>query len=401
LKAEGVLIGLDIGTTGIKAIAFGLDGSEQAKAIRPTPTRHLPNGHAEHGADALWSTSAAALRDVAEQLDQAGLRPLAICCTSMAEAGVLVDGVGEPVHPVIPWFDFRTQPQIEWWSDNVGVESTAAVCGVVLHPMFGMPKLMWIRDNEPEAYAQGRTWLNLADFIDYRMCGVMATDYSLASRTLVLDLVHQCWSSSLMDAIGLDVKVLAELVAAGTRIGSMLTEPGVILDSIGTAEAFFAARSEPDLSGRFSPDELNQGVHVVPGFTYVMTGTGDGGGRIDAHRSELGMSFDDYLSAAQSPGPERSMIESLAVDGQALFERMAWASGAKSVRHLATGGGTRIPLLMERKRELGGRAIQIPLVDEATCWGAALLAGVGIEAYRGHATAAEEAAAWSGPSRAG
>jgi len=291
--------------------------------------------------------------------------------------------------------------------------------------MFGMPKLMWIRDNEPEIYAYGRTWLNLADFVDYQLCGVMATDFSLASRTLVLDLVQRRWSSALMDAIGLDATVLADLVSAGTRIGSMVpqasgetglpvglpiirggqdhvcaamalgvTEPGVILDSIGTAEAFFAARSEPDLSGRFSPDELNQGVHVVPGFTYVMTGTGDGGGRIDAHRSELGMSFDDYLSAAQSAGPERSMIESLAVDGQALFERMAWASGAESVRHLATGGGTRIPLLMERKRELGGRAIQIPLVDEATCWGAALLAGVGIEAYRGHATASEEAAVW-------
>lgn len=423
MKSEA-LIGLDIGTTGIKVIGFSLDGQELAKAIEPTPTRHLANGWFEHDPHELWDSCRRALTSVSSALLEIEAQPVALCCTSMSEAGVLLDGGGEPCYPVIPWFDFRTQPQIDWWAETVGRDETAAICGVVLHPMFGMPKLMWIRDNEPDAYDTGRVWLNLADYANYRLCGSVSTDFSLASRTMVLDLARSEWSNELLDAIGVRRSLLAELVGAGTVVGTLdtdsaqqvglpqglpvvrggqdhvcaamalgVTEPGVILDSIGTAEAFFAARSQPDMTGRLWPDELNQGVHVVPGFTYVMTGTGDGGGRIDRHRVELGVDFDAYLDAAAQPGAERDMIESLAQDGQRLFERMVWACETDAVRHIATGGGTRIPLLMDRKRSIGRRDIEVPDVAEATCWGAALLAGVGIGAYSAHASAPSEAIA--------
>ncbi len=407
--SEPALIGLDIGTTSIKAVAFTIGGRELGKALEPTPTRHHPNGHADHAPDELWRVCESVLRSVAESLNTMHAEPVALGCTSMAEAGVLLDRSLEPVYPIIPWFDYRTAAQIEWWLEHVGRDETAAISGVVPHPMFGMPKLMWIRDNEPDAYLAGRHWLNIGDYAEFRLCGAITTDYSLASRTLVLDLVDRCWSDELLAAIGIRSDLLAELVAAGTQLGGLsldvatttglpvglpivrggqdhvcaavalgVTEPGVILDSIGTAEAFFLARSEPDMSGRLWPDELNQGVHVIPGLTYVMTGTGEGAGRIDAHRSELGLSFDNYLAAAQMPGAEREMIESLATDGQQLFERMAWASDVEEVTHLATGGGTRIPLLMQRKREIGGRVITVPDIAEATCLGAATLAGWGV-----------------------
>lgn len=424
LRATAALIGLDIGTTGVKAVAFSPAGQELAKAIEPTPTRHHPNGYADYDPDELWSVCASALRSVAEQLVELDRTPIALACTSMSEAGVLLDAHGRPVYPIIPWFDYRTEPQLDWWRREVGIEATAAVCGVVPHPMFGMPKLMWIRDNEPEAYEAGRQWLNLGDYAEYRLSGSMTTDYSLASRTLVLDLVERRWSEQLLEAIGVRSDLLAELVPAGTLVGSLLdevaqqtglppalpivrggqdhvcaalamgvSEPGVILDSIGTAEAFCAARSEPDMTGRLWPDELNQGVHVVPGLTYVMTGTGEGAGRVDAHRAELGVDFATYLANAEGPGVERDMIESLAVDGQALFDKMVWASESDDVRHLATGGGTRIDLLMQRKREIGGRAIEVPAIAEATCLGAALLAGAGVGLYRSIATSSAEMAA--------
>jgi xylulokinase len=242
-----------------------------------------------------------------------------------------------------------------------------------------------------------------------------------------LDLTNKCWSDELINAIGIRRGLLGELVPAGTVVGQLhdevaadtglprnlpivrggqdhvcaalamgVSEPGVILDSIGTAEAFFLARTTPDMSGRLWPDELNQGVHVVPGLTYVMTGTGDGAGRVDAHRAEVGVDFADYLAAAECPGPEQDMIESLAVDGQALFEKMVWAAGldrSGQVTHVATGGGTRIPRLMERKGAIGGRLIQVPSVAEATCLGAALLAGAGVGMYSSIATSVVEMSA--------
>ena len=404
--ANPVLIGLDVGTTGTKAVAFDLAGAEIAANICPTPTTHLGNGRAEHDPEALWLTAAGVLRDVCAQLNALNATPIALGCSSMAEAGVLLDAHGTPTYPIIPWFDVRTTPQIEWWNQEIGSDQTAAISGVVPHPMFGLPKLMWIRDNEPEAFAAGRRWLNIADYIEYRLCGSMSTDYSLASRTLVLDLVNKQWSGALLEAVGIDDSLLAELRPAGSHIGDVhdvaagqtalpvglpvgrggqdhvcaaygldITEPGMILDSIGTAEAFFAVRSAPDMTGRLWPDELNQGVHVAPDLFYVMTGTGDGAGRIDAHREALGVEFDSYLQAAQEPGPEREMIESLAIDGQLLFEKMAAAAAPQPVRHIATGGGARIALLMQRKRELGGRRIETSDVKESTCKGAARLAG--------------------------
>lgn len=421
------LVGLDIGTTGIKAVAFSLGGEELAKAIEPTPTRHHANGHADYDPDELWAVCCTTLRTVAHQLSEQEIGPVALGCTSMSEAGVLLDARLQSVYPIIPWFDYRTEPQLDWWRHHVGFDATAAICGVVPHPMFGMPKLMWIRDNEPQAYARGRHWLNIGDYAEFRLCGAVSTDFSLASRTLALDLSKKSWSDELISAIGIRRGLLADLVPAGTMVGQLhdeaatatglprdlpivrggqdhvcaalamgVSEPGVILDSIGTAEAFFLARSAPDMSGRLSPDELNQGVHVVPDLTYVMTGTGDGAGRIDAHRAEVGVDFAGYLAAAECPGPEQDMIESLAVDGQALFEKMVWAAGldrSGQVTHVATGGGTRIPRLMDRKRAIGGRPIRVPPVAEATCLGAALLAGAGVGVYGSIATSAVEMSA--------
>ena len=413
--ASTALIGLDVGTTGVKAIAFAPSGHELTKAIGPTPTRHHANGHADYDPDELWAVCVSVLAGVAQELNERRIEALAIGCTSMAEAGVLLNSQLRPAYPIIPWFDYRTEPQITWWRDHVGSNETAALTGVVPHPMFGMPKLMWIRDNEPQAYSSGRHWLNVGDYAEFRLCGSVSTDFSLASRTLVLDIVGRTWSDELMTATGLRRDLLADLVAAGTVVGSVsqavaqqtglrvglpvvrggqdhvcaalalgVTQPGVILDSIGTAEAFFLARTEPDMSGRLWPDELNQGVHVVPGLTYVMTGTGEGAGRIDAHRASLGVDFGTYLAAAESPGAEQDMIESLAVEGQALFEKMVWAAGLtnpSTVAHIATGGGTRIDRLMRRKQAIGGRVIDVPQVAEATCLGAALLAGAGVGVY--------------------
>lgn len=400
------VIGLDIGTSGIKAVAFSAAAEQLAKAKRPTPTRRYPGGRADYDAHELWAVCVEVLAELSGQLAAMGVSPVALSCTSMAESGVLLDRFGEPTYPVIPYFDHRSEPQIAWWKREIGVEATVAICGVVPHAMFGMPKLMWIRDNEPDAFDAGRTWLNLADYADYRLCGAMATDYSLASRTLVLDLARREWSSDLLEAIGIERSMLAELVPAGQVVGEVhegassvtglpvglpvvrggqdhvcasvalgVTEPGVLLDSIGTAEALFTVLDEPDMSGRLWPLELNQGVHVVPDRYYMMTGTRDGGGRIDALRRKLDLGWPEFMAAAEQPGAERNVIESLARDGQELVEQMLWAIGAPDAVHLATGGGTRNSLLMKRKREIGGRPIDVPALDEATCLGAALLAG--------------------------
>ena len=89
---------------------------------------------------------------------------------------------------MIAWFDGRARPQAERLGRLVGQDRLFGLTGLSLQPIFGLCKLLWLKENEPDAYSRTATWLNVADYMAFRLCGVAATDYSLASRTLALDL---------------------------------------------------------------------------------------------------------------------------------------------------------------------------------------------------------------------
>lgn len=399
-------VGLDLGTTGIKAVAFDEDDRELASASLPTPTHRRSTERAEYDADELWSTAAEVLRAVTDEVIASGYAPVAIATASMGESGVLLDGTGRPVAPVIAWFDQRTEEQAQWWAAVVGVERTHRIAAIPPRAVFGAPKMLWTKRNDPAAWAAGRHWLNMADWAAYRLTGEMATDHSLASRTMLFDLANRHWSDELIDAAGLDRSMLAPLIESGRRVGTVtdraaaetglpvgaavgaggqdhvcaalglgVTEPGMLLDSIGTAEAFFLVVPDVETSGRLAVANIGQGAHVVPGRTYAMAGLQQGGGRIDARRNELGLGWDEFFATPEAA----RVIDEVAADGQARIRDLMAATGTATVQHVATGGGSRNSRLIERKRRLGGRPIEVASMTEATALGAARLARRAIE----------------------
>lgn len=440
------VVGLDVGTTGIKAVAYGPEsfqpgdgfGRELAKAIVPTPT-HRPAasvfaGERDSGADdvlvdvggefladEMWEASALAIRSVVDQLAVDGCRVAGVGVTSMGEAGAPLDAQGQATHPIIAWFDPRTEPQARWWAEHIGEEHTSAITGIPVRPVFGMMKLLWIKEHAPEAFARTVRWLNMADYAVFRLTGEQVTDYCLASRTLALDLVHRRWSDELLDAIGVDRSTLADLVPSGTIVGTVgaggssiddaaddatglstgcpvvlagqdhvaaahglgVTQPGDLLDSIGTAEALFVVTDEPEMDGHLSGLGIGQGAHVTEGRTYAMTGLANGGGRIDSVRRRLNLTWDSFMHQAINGGPQAeqviAVIDEIAESGQAALERLVEAVGVRSVRHLVTGGGTRNQVLIECKQARSGRPLQVVPVAEASCFGAASLAASAIE----------------------
>lgn len=394
-------VGLDVGTTGVKAVAFDASYTELAAATVPTPTRPLPDGGAEYDADELWAAAAQVLRTVTGALATSGHVARGIAAASMGEAGVLVDGAGRPTAPVIAWFDQRTVPQAAWWAATVGVEPTHAINAIPVDPIFGAPKMLWIQQHWPEAWAAGRHWLNMADWAAYRLSGEMATDHSLASRSMLYDLRRRRWSDELLAASGLDGSRLAPLVQSGRPVGTVtaeasaatglppgcvvgaggqdhicaalalgVTEPGMLLDSIGTAEAFFLVLDDVDASGRLARAGLAQGAHVEAGRVYALAALSDGGGRIDARRAELGLAWDDFLATPEAD----AVIDELAAEGEAQITTLIETADQPRIRHLATGGGSRNLRLIERKRAHSGRTIEIASQTEATALGAAHLA---------------------------
>ncbi|MEM7126279.1 MAG: FGGY family carbohydrate kinase [Chloroflexota bacterium] len=462
---QHTIIGVDLGTTSIKAVAFGLDGTQLAKESTPTITHYPRSGWAYFEPEEIWDAICLVLRRLVAKLP-AGIEPGAIAFTGMAEAGVPLDEQGQPTHNIIAWFDKRTEPQSDWWLEHIGMDETAQITGLPVKPAFGILKLLWIRQNAPDAFRATRRWLNMADYGAFRLCGAMTTDYSLASRMMVLDLAKRAWSKSLLDAIELPANILGELVQGGTELGYIhaeaasatglpkglpvcsgghdhvcagfalgLIEPGDALDSMGTAESMVLTTAQPRLEPAITKRGIGQGIHVMPGRNYAMSGLNFASGSIDWSRQLLLSAVDDKLSyeklielaTSAPPGSDglffvphlrranpphidirgrgafigitsdadtshfaRAVVEGVAYDYQQAFDNTTDTFGLEPNRQVATGGGTRNSLLMEIKAHLSGLTINVPEIEEATCLGAATLAGVGAGFYHSYEDAVNQ-----------
>jgi xylulokinase len=221
------LLGLDAGTTSVKAWLYDADsGRPIAGAAQPTPVVSPRPGWAEHDPEALWQAAAASIRAALDQAPAA--RPIAgLAVASMAEAGVLLDENGTALYPIVAYYDQRSTPYVEWWRERIAPADLHAISGQVLRPVFGAMKLLWLRDTHPELFARARRWLSVGDFLIRRLADVDATDYSLASRTMLLDQRAREWSSELLSIADLAQDLLPPIYPSGTVVGSVTATAAV------------------------------------------------------------------------------------------------------------------------------------------------------------------------------
>lgn len=302
MSTDPLLVGIDVGTTNVKAVVYTPTGQSIARASVPTPTHYPQPTWAFYRPQELWGCTVQALRQATGQLSNPG-QIASVAVASMGEAAVPVDAHGHPTYDAIAWFDQRTQPQVARLEQTIGRDRLFAVTGLSLQPIFGMCKLLWIKENRPEAYARTVRWLNIADYIAFRLCGAPATEYSLASRTLALNLSALQWDEALIREAGLDPGRFAPLCPSGTRLGPVTAEaaadtglpetaqvasgghdhvcgalatgvirPGAMLNSLGTAEAIFLPLEHPLSTPAISRQGYTQGAHVVKNRYYVLAG---------------------------------------------------------------------------------------------------------------------------------
>ncbi len=322
MSTSPLIAGLDVGTTNIKAVIFEPDGRIVAEASVSTPTYYPQLGWAYYKPEELWQRTVEALRQATARLDDPR-RIASVAVASMGEAAVPIDLHGQPVYDAIAWFDRRTLPQVEWLAQTIGRDRLFELTGLSLQPIFGLAKLLWFKENQPDAYARTVRWLNIADYIAYRLSGVPATDFSLASRTMALNLRRLEWATDLLQAVGLKPDLFAPLCVGGTRLGPVtpeaaaatglpaqtqvasgghdhvcgalaigVTRPGQALNSLGTAEAHFVPLAQPLADPVMGHQGYTQGAHVVAGHYYVLAGLYTCGANIDWLRDILGHDLD-------------------------------------------------------------------------------------------------------------
>ncbi|MDI7275831.1 MAG: xylulokinase [Anaerolineae bacterium] len=292
------LLGIDVGTSGAKALLIDAEGSVIASATEEYPLYTPRPLWAEQDPQDWWRATVGAIRAV---LAGPGLRAEEIAglgLTGQMHGMVALDENGQVLRPCIMWNDQRTGPQCAEIMATVGRERFLALTGNLALPGFTAPKILWVRQHEPEVYRRIAQVLLPKDYIRFRLTGDYATEVSDASGTVLFDVAHRGWSQEVLQA--LDIRphwlpgshespevtgTLSEAAAretglpaglpvvggggdqAAQAVGSGIVREGVISVTVGTSGVVFAATDEMKLDPQA---RLHSFCHAVPGRWHVM-----------------------------------------------------------------------------------------------------------------------------------
>src|SRR5256712_2522209 len=222
------LLGIDLGTTGVRAALFAAgDGHVLADAFVDYPLYHPHPGWAEQDPADWWQATITAIRaclvEGAKHGAQASnVRGLGL--SGQMHGVVLLDAEQRVLRPCIIWADQRSEAQCRWMTEKVGASRLIEYVSNPALTGFTAPKLLWIRENEPEIFAKASTLLLPKDYIRYRLTGVMAMEISDAAGTCLLDVKHGKWSEEVLKALELAPSLLPPVVAADAACGTITAE---------------------------------------------------------------------------------------------------------------------------------------------------------------------------------
>jgi xylulokinase len=329
------LLGLDVGTSGARCVAIDETGRLLAEAASEYPLHSPRPGWSEQDPEDWWEASRTVLGRVALKVGQdvAG-----IGLTGQMHGAVFLDGADAIIRPALLWNDQRTQEQCDEITRLVGRDELIRIAGNPALTGFQAPKLLWLREEEPRAYARMHRLLLPKDYIRLRLTGQAATDVSDASGTLLLDLRSRSWSDEILGTLEIPRRWLPEVfegpeatggvlagvagelglrpgipVAAGGgdnaagAVGSGIIAGGLASCSIGTSGVLFAHSDalRLDPSGR-----LHAFCHAVPNRYHLMGVSLSAGGSLRWWRDILGnATYEEMgLLAAQAPPGSEGLV---------------------------------------------------------------------------------------------
>lgn len=347
------VLGIDVSTTATKAVLVDERGSVAAIGLAEYGYDVPQPGWSEQDPQLWWDGAIAAVRDALRAADVDGSAVAAVGLTGQMHGAVLLDGADEVLRPAILWNDQRTARQCELIRAAVGAQRLIELTGNDALTGFTAPKLVWVRDNEPDVWARTRHVLLPKDYLRLRLTGEHAMDKADGSGTILFDLAARDWSDEVLSALRIDRALLpptfegpvvtgtltADAAAAtGLRIGTPVVAGGgdqsanavgvgavsadVVALSLGTSGVIFATTDAPlyEQHGR-----VHAFCHAVPGKWHMMSVMLSAAGSLRWFRDALapgidfsslvepagdvagaagGLFFLPYLTGERSPHPD-------------------------------------------------------------------------------------------------
>ncbi len=311
-------LGLDIGTSGAKALLINSAGAVIARAVHEYPL-HTPHPQwSEQDPADWWRGAAAAIQDV---LSQSATEPGDVACVGMTgqmHGLVLLDAKGEPVRRAILWNDQRTAVECDAIHDRLGAEQVIAVTGKPALTGFTAPKVLWVRTHERSAFDRAAHLLLPKDYVRFKLSGTHAIDVADASGTGFFDVSRRAWADEVVEALDIprswlppvfeSPEVCAAVDAAGAAatglregtpivagagdqaaeaVGCGIVVPGRVSVTIGTSGVVFAATDTPRID---APGRLHTYCHAIPERWHMMGVMLSAGGSLRWYRDTLAAS---------------------------------------------------------------------------------------------------------------
>ena len=323
-------LGIDTSTTSSKALLIDEQGNVTAVASHPHTLQTPRPLWSEQDPREWWEAVSASIRSVLEQAGISGERIEAIGLTGQMHGLVLLDEAGNVLRPAILWNDQRTQSQCDEIHHIIGKEKFIQITGNVALTGFTAPKILWVKENEPEVFAKAKHILLPKDYIRYQLTGAYAMDKADGAGTVLFDLKSRDWSDEVLTALEIPrawmpptfegpaftgnvteaaasltgLKVGTPVAAGGgdqaaQAVGVGAVEPGIVGLTVGTSGVVFATTP----SALIEPEgRLHAFCHAVPNMWHFMGVMLSAAGSLQWYRDTLApdVSFDDLLKEAES-----------------------------------------------------------------------------------------------------
>jgi xylulokinase len=330
MGTKSYFLGLDISTTGSKALLIDEAGVVVGVASSPHSLQTPRPLWSEQDPLEWWQAACASIPAVLTRAQLTAESVTAIGLTGQMHGLVLLDEAGEVLRPAILWNDQRTQAQCDEIHRRIGRERFIQITGNVALTGFTAPKILWVKENEPEIYARVAHVLLPKDFVRYKLSGVFAMDKAGGSGTVLFNLKARDWSEQVLAALGIppgwmpplhegpeltghltSAAAQASGLVAGTpvmagggdqaaqAVGVGAVRPGIVGLTVGTSGVVFATTP----SALIEPEgRLHAFCHAVPGMWHFMGVMLSAAGSFQWYRDTLapGVSFDDLLVEAEA-----------------------------------------------------------------------------------------------------
>ena len=235
---RSVVVGVDLGTSNIKAIAHDAGGTEHAEATRENFTRVSETARAEQDPDAILESVLECVSEVAQQLHRAN-RPVAgLCLSSAMHSLIALDAAGRRLTPSIIWADNRAVEQVKRLKRDFDEKALYERTGTPVHPMSPFAKLLWFRERDRETFERAAQWISIKEYLLRYLTGEGVVDHSIASATGLFNTERLEWDDQSLSLVSVSERQLAEPVApstvltlsshAGARLGLDPATPVVV-----------------------------------------------------------------------------------------------------------------------------------------------------------------------------